>query len=247
MHPWPDGCDGAVSLTFDDGMKSQLERAVPYLNQVGLRGTFYVNPGSANWQERLAPWRAVAEAGHEVGNHTTKHPCARNIYESPHNVDSLSLADIEADVMDAEQRLNEVLGTRPRTFCYPCYGQHVGAGATRQTYVPVIAKHFVAARGGGVDRAQSNHPLHTDLHYLMSQPCERMWGYEMIGLVERAANQGRWMILTFHGIHEGMLSVADGDLRELCDHLVRHNKRIYTAPVIDVAQRVLEYRKAKTA
>lgn len=30
--PFPSGCRAAVSLTFDDGMRSQLEVAVPLLN-----------------------------------------------------------------------------------------------------------------------------------------------------------------------------------------------------------------------
>jgi hypothetical protein len=30
--PFPSGCQAAVSLTFDDGMRSQLEVAVPLLN-----------------------------------------------------------------------------------------------------------------------------------------------------------------------------------------------------------------------
>ena len=42
--PWPDGCWGAVSLTFDDGHPSQLKKAVPILENVGLQGTFYLNP-----------------------------------------------------------------------------------------------------------------------------------------------------------------------------------------------------------
>ncbi|MDT7892902.1 MAG: polysaccharide deacetylase family protein, partial [Armatimonadota bacterium] len=42
--PFPKGCRAAVSLTFDDGLKSQLEVAVPLLNDRGLRATFYLNP-----------------------------------------------------------------------------------------------------------------------------------------------------------------------------------------------------------
>jgi len=33
-----------VCLTFDDGMKSQLELAAPMLNDFGLSDTFYLNP-----------------------------------------------------------------------------------------------------------------------------------------------------------------------------------------------------------
>jgi peptidoglycan/xylan/chitin deacetylase (PgdA/CDA1 family) len=42
--PWPGGCQGAVSLSFDDGHQTHLEKVVPILAEFGLLGTFYVNP-----------------------------------------------------------------------------------------------------------------------------------------------------------------------------------------------------------
>jgi peptidoglycan-N-acetylglucosamine deacetylase len=49
---WPDGCQAAISLTFDDGLPSQLALAIPILNRFDLRGTFYVNPRD-NYREQL--------------------------------------------------------------------------------------------------------------------------------------------------------------------------------------------------
>ncbi len=48
-------------MTFDDGVISQFRRAAPILNDHGLRTTFYLNPSSKDWQQRLAPWQKVAE------------------------------------------------------------------------------------------------------------------------------------------------------------------------------------------
>lgn len=236
FSPWPEGCETAISLTFDDGMKSQLERAIPYMNKVGLRGTFYVVPND-NYRELLQPWIEVAKAGHEVGNHTTRHPCSKSLGRS-FGLEQLTLADIEADILLAEARLEELMPGQPRSFCYPCYYHHVGAGLTRQSYVPVVAKHFIAGRTGTCNRGYLVDTAACDLHCLESQACETMTGYEMIGLCERAANRRHWCILTFHGIHEGQLSVSDGDLRELCDHLVKHQKRFYVTPVVEVAKRI---------
>ena len=75
---WPRGEQGAVSLTFDDGMSSQLAIAIPQLDRRGLRATFYLNP-KEGWEKTLLPWRAPQEAGHEIGNHTIAHPCSLNI------------------------------------------------------------------------------------------------------------------------------------------------------------------------
>jgi peptidoglycan-N-acetylglucosamine deacetylase len=240
---WPDGRLGAVSLTFDDGAASQLRRAVPALNEAGLQGTFYLNPRGEDWEARLAPWIAVADAGHEIGNHTLTHPCTRGFADrlDVPCLERMTLADIESDILEAERRLRAVIPHHDRrSFCYPCYFSYVGEGAERRSYVPVVAKHFVAGRTKG---ERANHPLTSDLHDLSSWPAERMSGAELVGLAERAPAAGRWTVLTFHGINEGHLSVAAGDLQELIDHLHRHRQRIWTAPVATVAQQILGWRR----
>src|SRR5438067_2422069 len=78
---WPDNCRGAISLTFDDGSETQLRRAFPILTERGLLGTFYLVPRGDDYAQRLAPWGAVHEAGHEIGNHSLGHTCTRNYRE----------------------------------------------------------------------------------------------------------------------------------------------------------------------
>ncbi|MCX6050158.1 MAG: polysaccharide deacetylase family protein [Chloroflexi bacterium] len=75
--PWLNNCQGAISLSFDDGVESQLKLAIPMLDKYGLQATFYVNPRD-NYKEQLIPWRTAAQSGHEIGNHTINHPCSKN-------------------------------------------------------------------------------------------------------------------------------------------------------------------------
>lgn len=42
VSPWPAGARGAVSLTYDDALNSQLDVAVPALDALKLRTTFFV-------------------------------------------------------------------------------------------------------------------------------------------------------------------------------------------------------------
>jgi len=245
---WFDGRECAVSLTFDDGMPSQLRRAVPYMNRLGLRGTFYLNPRETSYREELVRWREVLAAGHEIGNHTTRHPCTGAIWDDgyPEALEKWTLAEIEADILLAEQRLYEILpGLGPHTFCYPCYNHHVGSGTARQSYTHIVAKHFVAGRGGAPNRGACINPSACDLSYLEASPAELMRGYEMIGLVERAAARGRWVIFVFHGVGEGWLPVTEPDFQELCDHLHRHRGRLWTAPVAEVARHIAARRGMK--
>ncbi len=240
--PWPGGCCGAVSLTFDDGLASQWRLAVPLLEAHGLRGTFYLNPSGTQWAERLAPWREVAAHGHELGNHTCGHPCARGFQSSPgaRGLEDMTLEELSADIDLAEQRLAALSGTGGRSFAYPCYQDHVGEGVGRRSYVPLIAQRFVAGRGRG---EVANHPATADLHALWSFPVERCSGAALVGLAERAARQGRWAILTFHGVDEGHLPVAQVDLRELCEHLRARQSDIWTAPVAEVAAAIAAWRR----
>jgi len=254
--PWLDGCQGAISLSFDDGSQSQLDIAIPILTEYNLFGTFYINPRGDDWKQRLTPWREAALAGHEIGNHTINHICSRNFGWGP-NVKSLettTLDEIEADVVEAERRLKELISEQPiRSFCYPCYQNHVGEGATRQSYVPVIAKYFPAARGQG---EAPNHPLFTDLHYLTSWTMAGwMSGSQLCGFAEVAAKQGRWGILTFHGLQHGQGSpwvpgsyyhgsaLSADSFRELCEYLAKHREQIWTAPVVTIAQQIITWRK----
>ena len=245
--PFPEGFRGALSLAFDDGWwPSQLRLALPMLNDNGLKATLYLSPidsrpGRDDWLERLAPYARAAEDGHEIGNHTLSHICSRAHRATMDGpcLEAMTLSDLEADILAAQQRLTEGTGTPPRTFAYPCYHEHVGEGPSRQSYVPLIAKHFVAGRGAG---EFANIPLTCDLHYLWSTSAEAMTGPALVGMAVRAAMQGKWQILDFHGIDEGHLSVPRVAFHELLVFLSRHNSDIWVAPVVEVAERIVEWR-----
>ena len=65
----------AVVLTYDDAINQQLDNAVPVLDSLGLKATFYVTAFSQSVQTRLSEWKKLAQKGHELGNHTLYHPC----------------------------------------------------------------------------------------------------------------------------------------------------------------------------
>ena len=241
--PWPGKCQGAVSLTFDDGLASQLALAVPLLNRFDLRGTFYLNPGD-DFEQTLAPWREVAAFGHELGNHTVSHPCSCNfafvVESGRRSLEEMTLGEMESEIEEASRRI-QILAPQQTdiSFAYPCYQTFVGRGLTQQSYVPLVARHCIAGRGRG---ETANDPLRCDLAHVWSWPCERMSGAELVGLAEQAASQGRWGILTFHGVHEGHLPIGERDLAELCAFLARERDRIWTAPVATVARRIVQWR-----
>jgi len=248
MNFWPQNKQGAISLTFDDGMPSQFEIALPALNERGLQATFYLNPRGCeedsnidqSWHDYLEKWIPVSRSGHEIGNHSLSHPCSLNINDAwieGKNLINWDLEKIQADVLEAQRRIMTCFPEQKNTsYAYPCYESTVGRGINRQSYVPLIAREFIAGRAKGELRGElANDPKYCDLHHLSSWPVERQQGAFMIGLVEQAISLGRWGIFTFHGIREGHLLVGDTDFIELLDHLVRREDVVWVAPVASVA------------
>ncbi len=236
---WPGDAVAAISLTFDDGLASQLAVGVPLLNRHGVRATFYVNP-SDDYPAQLAGWRAAFLAGHEIGNHTVRHPCSQNFDWISENgrasLEEMSWEEMGAEIDEAGRRIAAVIPEQGQvSFAYPCYQPFLGRGARRRSYVPLVLERCIAGRGRG---ERPNDPRYCDLGYLWSFPCERMDGSHLIGLVEQTAGLERWGILTFHGIHQGHLSVSDTDLEELCGYLARQRDRIWTAPLAEIARYV---------
>ena len=236
---------GGVSLTFDDGTKNHLEKVVPVLDELGFKGTFYINPSGEDWQTRYAPWKEVAAHGHEIGNHTLTHPCPNNISGRSGGFEDLTLDEIEQDILMAQERLIQIAPHQTHwTFAYPCYATFVGYGENHQSYIPLIARHFLAGRAGG-EYGFGNHPVVVDLATVWGLPVERMSGHEMIGLVEEITAQGRWAILIFHEIDGARLTVGSHDFRMLLNHLRRRSTAIWTAPINEIANKIKIYQKNK--
>ena len=242
---WTPPYKGAVSLTFDDGTVNQLEKAVPPLDEHGLKGTFYLCPRGRDWPERAARWRTAAEAGHELGNHTVAHTCSSNFFENAHGLEDASLMDVETDILLAQERLRPLAPHQEHwTFAYPCYCTHVGRGATRQSYVPVAARHFIASRTDG-EYGFGNRPDVVDLACVSGQPVERMSGFEMIGLIEEITHRGQWVVLVFHEIDGARLTVGTHEFRMLLHYLRRKSDEIWTAPVAAVAEQIARFQEAR--
>ena len=240
---WPAGVAGALSLTFDDNAPSQLVHALPCLDEHQLLGTFYVNPGRRpDWERQVPRWQEAAARGHELGNHTSRHPCSCNFRFHPtYCLEKLTLHDIEATIEEAEAELDRLFPQQQgrRSFCYPCYQSYVGSGVERQSYVPVVARRFRAARGGG---ERPNTPQIIDLSYTWAWAVEGHSAEQMIVYVEKAVEQGLWAIICMHGVGGDHLAISAEAFTGLVRHLDEQRQRIWTAPHIDIADYILNRR-----
>jgi len=124
---WPGGHRAAIVLTYDDALTSQLDNAVPVLDAAGFKGTFFLS-GTFK-QADVDRWRAVAKRGHELGNHTVFHPCAKGSFDMPPQQDTAnySVAWMLKEIGAMNNMLAAIDGKPDHTFATPC-GQHVAGG-----------------------------------------------------------------------------------------------------------------------
>ncbi len=229
---FPEGARAALSLSLDDARDSQLDVGLPVLDAHGVRATFYVLPGWV-WLRRL-DWRAVVEAGHEIANHTATHPCSANFEFSRTNaLEDYTLGRIEAEIDRASRRIETLLGVRPETFAYPCGQSFVGRGEDRRSFVPSVARRFVAGRGYGSET--SNDPERCDLAHLDAFTVDGLAADALVGLIDAAVASGRWLVMAGHDVGDG------GDQTVLVDALEALCRRgaegdVWVAPVVEVAR-----------
>ena len=197
---WPEGKKAAVSLTFDDARLSQIDVGMSVLDRCKVKATFYVSPD--NVEQRLEGWKQAVKNGHEIGNHTMTHPCTGNYAFSKENaLEDYTLDRIAAEIDRASDILQKKLGVKPTTFAYPCGQTFVGRGKDVKTYVPLVAARFLTGRGAGGEDA--NDPVLCDLSQLLAMGSDGLTFEQLKILIDKATQEGRWLILCGHEIGQG--------------------------------------------
>ncbi len=192
---WPRGARAAVSLTYDDGLDSQVEHAVPALDAMGLKGTFFLT--QENMEARLPDWQAVARRGHEMANHTISHPCDLK------RCTAASFHDQEIAPMEAF--LDQSFGPdRFRSYAYPCGYTALGAGPAHQgaaLYKAVLRGSVTCARTVG---GPPNNPRWVTRDPYMLHGFEPTYDVDdpvrARPYVRQAMAEGGWAILVFHDV-----------------------------------------------
>lgn len=183
-----------ISLTFDDGLRCQFERAVRILDQYGFPATFFLvantdpifTDGFAehsgfNW--RKIAWNAhdiqllkgMVEHGHEIGSHTVSHKGPR------------IMADPEFEVAESKRLIEAWMETEIPSFCYPFHWtiQHLKEQTEKAKYRQ--------ARTGAQNSFYRSSPIDwfaLDCHQIMRTG----------EVITRWVQPGCWHVLTFHGI-----------------------------------------------
>jgi peptidoglycan/xylan/chitin deacetylase (PgdA/CDA1 family) len=239
---WPDGKRAAVCLTFDDARPSQVDVGVPILNEYGARATFYVSPSRV--PERLAAWKEAIAAGHEIGNHSMRHPCTGNFpFARQKALEEYTLTQMAAELDQANVEIRRLLGVDAVTFAYPCGQKFVGRGEQVRSYVPLVAERFAAGRGWRDENA--NDPAFCDPAQLLAVELDGLTFEQLKTLVDAAAERGAWLVLAGHDIGpEGRQTTRADTLRAFCEYARDPHNGLWVDTVAGITGYVREQRAA---
>jgi peptidoglycan/xylan/chitin deacetylase (PgdA/CDA1 family) len=192
---WPEGIKMAISLSFDDARYSQIEQCIPLLDKYNVKGTFYVSENNLTGQ--IEAWRNAAKNGHDIGNHSLKHSCSRNFqWTREHALEEYSLSQMDLELDSANRIIEEILGTKPVSFAYPCGQTYVGEGIGTKSYVPLIAVKFETGRTW-MDE-EPNDPAFCNFFQLTGIKLDGKDFEEIKTIIESSKVTGKWLILAGH-------------------------------------------------
>lgn len=229
---WPDGQKMAISLSYDDAIDSQLDNAIPALNEHDFVASFYLTLASPTVHARLTEWRAAAEQGHELGNHTIYHPCSKGLPDrewvsSYYNIDNYVIDEIVQEITVANSFLHAIDGQTERTLTVPC-GDIM---ASDESYIPAVTKLFVAIKG-----FESHDPAFAEIWAPV-----QVTGPELIERVEAEAARGTKLYnIIFHGIGGDYLTVSAEAHEQLLQHLANNREKFWVDSYIKIMRYATE-------
>ena len=107
---WPKGQKMALSLTFDDGRASQVNVGTALLDKYGVKATLYVMPNAI--EKNVALWKKAAENGHEIGNHSSLHPCSGNFAWSRNRaLEEYTLEKMQKELLESNEQLHQMIAS----------------------------------------------------------------------------------------------------------------------------------------
>ena len=230
--PWQ-GKKCAVVLTYDDAIDQQLDNAVPVLDSLGLKATFYITAFSSSMQSRMSEWKHLPENGHELGNHTLFHPCLggpdRNWVKPEYDLRNYTVERMVNETRMTNIFLQSLDGKTRRTFAFTCGDMKIGDSS----FINGMKKDFVAARAVRNEMHKINE---IDLYNVDCYVVNGESGAQLIEWVKKAMETNSLLVILFHGVGGGnSLNVSPSAHRELLIFLKQNQKDILIAPMIYVA------------
>jgi peptidoglycan/xylan/chitin deacetylase (PgdA/CDA1 family) len=232
-QPWH-GKKCAVVLTYDDAIDQHLDYAIPVLDSLGLKATFYITAFSSSVQKRMNEWKKLAAKGHELGNHTLYHPCmggkGREWVSKEYDLSNYTVKRMVDETEMTNLFLRALDGKTKRTFAFTCGDMKIGDSS----FINAMKDDFVAARAVRNEMHKINEIdlLNVDCYMVNGETAA-----QMIEWAKKAMETNSLLVILFHGVGGGNpLNVSLPAHREFLQYLKKNEKDIWIAPMLDVAE-----------
>jgi len=236
----------AVVLTYDDAINVDLDNAIPALDSLNLKGTFYLIGSSPVVSLRMQEWRVAAQHGHELGNHALFHPCdgslpGRSFVTPDNDLSKYTVSRAVNEIRINNTLLKAIDGKSLRTFAYPCGDLKIGD----VFFYNQLQNDFAGARGvaPGLQTIDQVKLDNIDCYGINGQSAEYM-----INLVKKAMETHTLLVFLFHGVGGGHnINVDLAAHSKLLHYLKENEKDIWIAPMVDVAEHIKKYQSSGQA
>jgi len=230
--PWQ-GKKCAVVLTYDDAIDQHLDNAVPVLDSLGLTATFYITANSISVRNRMKEWKALADRGYELGNHTLYHPCMggpdRAWVRPEYDLKNYTVQQMVEEMRMTNTFLQALDGKSRRTFAYTCGDMKVGDSL----FMNGMKKDFVAARAVRNEMHKINE---IDLYSVDCFVVNGESSAQLIGWAKKAMETNSLLVVLFHCVGGGnALNVVVSDHREFLKFLKQNEKDMMITTLINVS------------
>lgn len=215
-----------ICLTYDDALESQLYKAIPQLDSLGLKATFFINSikGSTEvmgiGEPSILGWKKAAQNGHELGNHTLFHPCPEKIgWQKEIAIESYTIDKLLKEIELTNSYLNTLEDKqKARVFAFPCNNTVVGGQDYSENLK--ILKLIKYARTGA-DRTSIIYEFGT-LNPMKVPSWLVEEGTTLIELIDFAKEvkaKGKMGVYQFHGIGSPLFKVTPTIHRQFLEYL----------------------------
>ncbi len=189
-----------VSLTFDDGWRSQYDSAMPLLGKYGMNATFYLLTETIDYPDYMtvAMMQSLKNAGHELDSHTVSHP----------HLPQLTVANIDKELSQSQTQLRQWFGAGVANDFASPYGEYNTKTLTE------IKKYYRSHRSTDEGfNSKDNFDIYNikvqNIMYTTTAAQVKAW-------VEQAQREHTWLVLVYHevatAVEDPTYSISPADL-----------------------------------
>lgn len=174
-----------VSLTFDDGWSSAYQHGARLLDELGYKGTFYINPTTLSTTQFMtsAQVQDLHQRGHQLASHAMNHI----------DLTTISAARVDAQLRETADYVRRLTGAAKIDFASPY-------GASDPEVDWYIRRYNSSHRTteSGVNTRQNFDPYHLRIVYIdRNTPISKL-----IDALSEAKTYNAWLIFSYHRIED---------------------------------------------